>query len=120
MKIGIVGSRQYTNYDEFKLKIKEWQKERNHVIDDTCVIVSGGATGADTLATQFAEDNKLKMITHHPDYDKHGRSAPLKRNTLIINDSDVLLAFPSSSSRGTYDSINKAKKKGIVVHTYLI
>ena len=49
-------------------------------------------------------------MEHIPDYPKYGRGATLVRNTKIVEEADKVIAFPSKESKGTYDSINKARK----------
>ena len=54
--VGIVGCRKFDDYDLFKQKIIEWIN-KNGPIDK---IVSGGATGADSLAERYAKDNSIE------------------------------------------------------------
>jgi hypothetical protein len=82
------------------------------------VIVSGGAKGIDSYARQFAAEQRLDLKEYLPEYQKYGKPATMIRNTQIIQDSDVVFAFPSPDSKGTLDSIRKAKKynKQLIVH----
>ena len=48
-------------------------------------IVSGGARGVDIYARNFAHANKLKLKEFLPEYEKYGRSAPLRRNLQIVD-----------------------------------
>ena len=73
-------------------------------------IVSGGAKGTDTLAAQFAAEMDIPLLVFKPDYQKYGRRATLLRNTQIIENADVIFAFWDGQSKGTKDSITKAKK----------
>jgi len=113
MKLGIVGSRNFNDYILFKkavLKIIE-KKEIQ-------CIISGGAKGVDTLAEKFADEHHISKIIFSvtkEDWNKYGRGAGPRRNTEIINESEFLIAFPSKYGKGTQDSIEKAKKKGIPV-----
>lgn len=79
MKLAIVGSREFENYDLFCAEVAKIQKKQK--ID---LIVSGGAKGADTLAKKFAALNQIPLMDFLPDYDRYGRGAPLQRNTLIV------------------------------------
>jgi hypothetical protein len=97
MKVAVVGSR---NLD---IDISEYIPK-----DCTCII-SGGATGIDSIAAKYAKDHDIKLIEFLPDYRTHGRAAPLKRNTQIIEAADFVLAIWDGQSRGTQDSINKAR-----------
>ncbi len=46
-----------------------------------------------------------------PEYERYGRSAPLKRNLLIIDYADYVLAFWDGKSYGTKYVIDNCKKK---------
>ena len=124
MKVAIVGCRSYNNYPYFKEKIEEWI-QKNGKID---VIVSGGATGIDSLAEKYADDNHIPKIIYSvpkEDWHKIGDIAGPLRNTKIINElSEVstchVIAFPSKKSKGTYDTIRKANNKKIPITIYNI
>lgn len=103
MKVAIVGYREFNDYPFLKNKLDELKLN----ID---TVVSGGAKGVDTLAERYAKEKGYATLIFRPDYLKHGRRAPLIRNTDIVKESDIVVAFLSKLSRGTYDAINKAKK----------
>ena len=120
MKLGIVGYRNYNNYEEFKQVI-------NYIItlyQKPEIIISGGHTdkygntkpGTDTLAWLYANEYKIPIIEHEASWKMYGRAAGPIRNKLIINDSSILVAFVSPSSVGTLNSITLAEDKGIIVH----
>jgi hypothetical protein len=103
MKLGIVGSRTFTDYERMKREVDLTGVE---------CIVSGGARGADTLASQLAAEFGIPLIEFKPDYESHGRAAPFVRNTQIVEASDVIIAFWDGKSTGTIDSVKKAEKMG--------
>ncbi len=82
------------------------------------VVISGGARGVDMDAATCARGNGLEVVEHLPDYARHGMRAPLERNTLIVNDADEVHAWPAPWSRGTWDTVRKARAAGklCVVH----
>lgn len=111
MRVGIVGGRDYPDLWQVQVFVQRLAKKH-----PDAVIVSGGARGVDTVAAVEARLCGLGVVEHIPDYDKYGRHlAPLERNTRIINDVDVLVAFWDGVSRGTKDSIDKAGDRGIKV-----
>jgi len=114
--VAIVGCRKFKNYDMFKQKVHEWEKINGKIT----MIVSGGATGADSLAERYASENHIGISIFKPDWIKFGKAAGIMRNTDIVNGSNKLIAFPSKTSVGTWDSINKAKKAGKDVTIYSI
>ena len=114
MHVGIVGSRFFNNYQLFEKKILEWEVKNGTITK----IISGGCRGTDRLAEIFAKKYGKELFVHNADWNKYGKGAGPKRNTLIVNDANYLIAFPTSNSIGTYDSINKAKNKDIPVTIY--
>lgn len=83
-----------------------------NVAEKADLIVSGGAEGADTLAMRFAAEFHLKCLIMKPDWKRLGRAAGLARNTDIVANSAWVIAFWDGTSRGTADTIAKAKKQG--------
>lgn len=129
MKIAIIGSRLFNNYEYMCNKISESFKEQNILMTDITEIISGGAMGADKLAEKFADDNNIFKRIIKPDYknpemikkygkERWGKIAPLERNGDIIKLCDIVIAFPFSESNGTLDAIKKAKQlnKTVCVH----
>jgi hypothetical protein len=106
MKLGIVGSRTFNDYDKLKQVLSEKLP---------FVLISGGAEGADSLAERFADENKLEKVIHLPNWNGEGKAAGFIRNARIVEDCDELVAFWDGVSRGTRDTIRKARKKGISV-----
>lgn len=100
MKIAIIGSR--------NLIVNNLEK---YLPEGVTEIVSGGARGIDTCAKEYAVANDLKLTEFLPEYEKYGRGAPLKRNLLIINYADEVIAFWDGSSHGTKYVIENCKKK---------
>jgi hypothetical protein len=78
-------------------------------------IVSGGARGVDALGKRYAEENGLLYTEFPAEWDKYGKSAGYKRNVLIVDHAEYLLAFWDQKSPGTKHSIDLAKKKGIPI-----
>jgi len=77
--------------------------------------VSGGCpSGADNLIERYALENDMPIVIFYPQY-KHGKLGFLERNKLIVEASDVLIAFWDGVSRGTAHTIELAKKKGIQI-----
>lgn len=102
MKLAVIGSR--------GLKVRDLER---YLPEGTTEIVSGGAKGVDTSAKEYALSHGLKLTEFLPEYDRYGRSAPLKRNITIIEYADSVIAFWDGSSRGTKYVIDNCKKSGI-------
>jgi hypothetical protein len=105
--LAVVGSRGFTDYQKLTNTLDEFRSK--HPIKG---IISGGARGADSLAQRYAEERNIRTQIFLPDWDKHGKIAGILRNQDIVDACNVLIAFWDGKSRGTKDSINKAKKKG--------
>lgn len=108
MKVAIVGSR--------GLKVSNLGK---YLPDSVTEIVSGGAKGIDTCAKEYARSNGIKLTEFLPQYEKYGRSAPLKRNITIIESVDLVLAFWDGVSHGTKCVIDNCKSRGIPINVYV-
>lgn len=111
MRLAVVGSRTFTDYDMMDIVLSEMMDKHGKAL----VIVTGGAKGADKMAEFFAYRNGLQVQVYKPDWEKYGKSAGFRRNRLIVGDADMLLAFygPDGETKGTASSIGIAREKGI-------
>ena len=105
MRVSITGSRGLT---------VSFSDIESHLLQGTTTIVSGGASGIDTIASSFAKSKGFSLLVIKPDYSGSipSRVAPLLRNTDIISQSDYCIFFWDGVSRGTKDTIAKAVKSG--------
>lgn len=108
MKVAVIGSR------GLKIDNLEW-----YLPEGITEIVSGGARGIDASARAYALSHGLKLTEFLPEYDRYGRSAPLKRNITIIEYADLVLAFWDGSSHGTKYVIDNCKKRGVPVRVFM-
>ena len=109
MKIAVVGSRGLTVSDLGK-----------YLPEGVSEIISGGAKGIDTCAKMYALSSGIKLTEILPEYEKYGKSAPLRRNIEIIESADMVLAFWDGVSRGTGHVIDSCKSRGIPLKVFLI
>jgi len=115
MRLGIVGSREFLDYSLLAETVDSFVEKTKIKVEK---IVSGGAKGADTLAARYASEHGYPLEEFKPDYGLYGRGAPLKRNTTIVENSDIILAFVTASSKGTWDTIRKAQAQNKIVRIY--
>jgi len=108
MRVAIIGSR--------GLEVKDFSP---YLPKEVTEIVSGGAVGIDRSARQYAKTHGLKLTEFLPDYEQHGRKAPLLRNLDIIAYSDLVLAFWDSRSRGTAFVIKKCHEQGKPIRIFI-
>ena len=109
MKYLIVGSRKIT---DFNLE--------DFIPDGVDTIISGGASGVDTLAEQYADAHNLPKIIIRPEYARYSRAAPLKRNETMVDLCDAVLVIWDGVSKGTKYTIDYAKKKGKDVKVVIV
>ena len=124
IKIGIVGSRSYTD----KKKVKDLIFNIKEKYGDEVEIVSGGQPkGADGLAKKFALEFDMKYVEFPPSHYSHNMHCKLpateynkpyyvsnffKRNKQIAEYSNIIVAFIpyGVESRGTMDTVGHAEK----------
>jgi len=107
IKIGIVGSRRRDTTTDFKAVWNAYDEIVQRSKIDYHTIVSGGAyKGADRFAVDIARDQGGKMITYFP-YG-HNVEDYYARNTLIAQESDILIACVNRDRRGgTENTVTK-------------
>ena len=99
MKVSVVGSRNILTVDLHK-----------YLPSNTSEIISGGSVGVDTCAKNYAQNNRIKFTQLLPNFELYGRSAPLKRNDLLVDSADKVIAFWDGKSRGTKFVIDYCRK----------
>ena len=106
-KVAVIGSRTFTD----KAKLFEVLNKNKLKIK---LIVSGGARGPDTFATEWANENGVPYLVFpakwKTDDGKFDRGAGMRRNKDIINYADVVIAFYDGVSKGTGFGIDMAQK----------
>ena len=104
--VGVVGGRARNDRDFIFRTLDDFVKPGD-------VIVSGGASGVDTLAKEYSIKKNLELREFLPDQGKYPDTNPyLGRDEVIAKTADVLLAFPSKESSGTWYTVRFAQKLG--------
>ena len=93
MKIAVVGSREAPGLTVDQIV--------SHIPANTSMLISGGAGGVDALAEEAARALRLPIRVLKPDYQSHGRMAPLLRDDQIVQQADMVIAFWDGYSPGT-------------------
>ena len=115
LHIGVVGSRTITYKEEVKNLIEIFTNSISIGFDiplEVMVIVTGGAKGVDSFAEEYAIEHNHDVVVIKPNWKKYGKSASIKRNTEIVNVSDIIFAIVDKPTGGTWDTIKKAEKEG--------
>ena len=105
MRLAVVGSRNFTDYETAKVILDELQKDIGFTR-----IISGGADGADSLAEKYAWENNIDISIFVPDW-SIGRQAGFIRNVEIWDNADYGVAFWNGESNGTAHSFKLAKNR---------
>jgi len=115
VRLAVVGSRDFTNHLLMRSRVDDI--DAGGWIE---AIVSGGAAGADSLAPIIAQGLEVPCTVHKPEWDKHGKAAGFIRNQAIVDDADAVAAFfgPGPETKGTQDTIRRARKARKPVHIY--
>ncbi|MFZ5610279.1 MAG: DUF2493 domain-containing protein [Pseudomonadota bacterium] len=79
---------------------------------DMVLLHGGSPKGADKIAACWADNRKCQQIVFKPDWKRHGKAAPFKRNDALLEAMPIgLILFPGS---GITDNLaDKAKKLGV-------
>lgn len=109
MKVAVIGSRSFSDKNLLYITLDNL-REKVPSLESITLIISGGAKGADSLSEEYARDRNIETKIFLPEYNRYGRGAPLKRNLQIVENSDIVVAFWDSTSAGTRNAIDHAKK----------
>lgn len=106
MRVGIVGSRGYTNL----ARVREYVAG----LPADAVVNSGGARGVDAWAVKHARSYGLEVKEFLPDTTKHPvfALAAKARNKEIVEASDQIVAFWDGDSPGTANTVTWAVALG--------
>ena len=110
-RVIIAGCRNFYNYVTLKDRCEYYLQ--NKMQTHNVIIVSGHASGADSLGEKFAADHNLQCELHPADWERHGKAAGPIRNAEMAEVADALIAFWDGQSRGTKSMIDLAKRKGL-------
>jgi len=100
-RIAIVGSRSYADLAGVVDYV--------NALPNDAEVISGGARGVDSTAERAAISRGLKVTSIRAEWEKFGKAAGFIRNSTIVDSCDRVVAFWDGKSRGTLDTITKAK-----------
>lgn len=112
----VTGSRHYRDADTMLQVLTNVQQE--HTYTSICLL-HGDAPGADSLAQNIAAHLGWEVQAFPAEWKQYGKKAgPLRNQQMVDAAPDVLLAFPSKGSIGTWDAVRRAKKAAIEVKIF--
>lgn len=88
--------------------------------NDEYILISGACPrGADKLGEEIAELLGWTIERYPADWNSYGKAAGMIRNQQMVDTgADICLAFPTSSSIGTWDCVRKTEKAGILTKVF--
>ena len=96
-----------------------WAKlDQIHAKHPDMVLLHGGSPkGSEMIASRWADSRKVPQVAFKPDWTKHAKAAPFKRNDLMLNVVPIgVVIFPGT---GIQDNLaDKARKMGIPVYRF--
>lgn len=110
MRLLITGSREWDDYSQIERVLAAF----GHDGDTT--VVHGAARGADRLADRAARALGFQVEAHPAPWSTYGKRAGSIRNQKMVDaGADLVIAFPTNASVGTYDCMRRAERAGILV-----
>lgn len=113
MNVGFSGSRELRKKDHALLT--SVLKEIREKYGSSMKVHVGDCRGVDDFVRSHFAQEGTEVSIYKADWDVYGKSAGPIRNKKIVENSDVLYAFPRSNSRGTQSAMSEARRKGIDV-----
>ncbi len=112
MRALVCGGRTFNDY--------EWMNEVLSSLTDIheekiTTVIHGCASGADTLAGQWARENNIPVVEFPANWSMHGKAAgPIRNKQMLVEGKpDVVVAFPGGV--GTANMVRQAKQTKTVV-----
>ncbi|GGZ32647.1 DUF2493 domain-containing protein [Asticcacaulis endophyticus] len=109
-KIAFTGGMDYNDYNLI------WDMlDKAHTKHPDMVLLHGGSPkGAELIAAKWADHRKVSQVVFKPDWSKHRKAAPFKRNDQILDTLPIgVVVFPGT---GIQENLaDKARKLGIPV-----
>jgi len=109
-KVALTGGLDYNDHGLIWAKLDQVRAKHT----DMVLLHGGSPKGAELIAAKWADNRKVPQVAFKPDWTKHGKSAPFKRNDALLDVLPVgVLVFPGS---GIQENLaDKARKLGIPV-----
>ena len=113
MRVLVCGGR---DFSDVKLAHEKISMVIGYIFMTPPTIIHGGASGADTIAGEYAKLNGFPCEVYPADWATHGRSAgPIRNRQMIVEGRpDVVLAL--HGGKGTQNMIKQATSAGLTVY----
>lgn len=111
-KIGISGSRKFPEHKlDMVTQYIDYYISKKFKSTEDVVIITGGSHGVDDVVALYCMRRGIKNLIIHARWLELELVAGPRRNQHIVDLSNIFMAFWDGTSRGTKDSIDKAKIK---------
>lgn len=109
-RVLVCGGRDFDDYDRLAVVLGELRSRWSFA-----VVITGGARGADGLASEWAIAGDIPIAEFRADWQRLGPGAGPIRNQRMLDEGkpDLVVAFPGG--RGTADMVRRAKAAGVEV-----
>lgn len=112
-RVIIAGTRHFKDY-ALLCRYADTLLEKKREAGEEIIIVSGHCRGADLLGERYARERGYQVEVYEADW-SGGRGAGPRRNRLMAERADALIAMWDGKSRGTLNMINEAREHGLAV-----
>lgn len=108
MKTIIAGSRDFCDQELLFAECDKLQPQPTFVL-------SGTAAGADSLGELWAKARGIQVLRYPADWKRYGKAAGYKRNEVMANNAERLIAFWDGASHGTRNMIQLAEERKLKI-----
>lgn len=109
-RIIVAGGREFADYDYLASTMGAVTANLDHFI-----VIHGDCRGADKLAGRWTTEHGHKCVPCPAEWDLFGKAAGPRRNELMAQNADALVAFWDGKSTGTSGMIKLAETYGLKV-----
>ena len=111
MRVLVCGSRTWANARVIITRLDQ--------LPDGAAIIEGGAPGADSIAGAYANSRGLPHVMVPANWTMYGKAAgPIRNGWMLDLQPNLVIAFQHNSSRGTQNTIDQARQRGIPVEIH--
>lgn len=113
-KIGFSGGLDYNDHSRIWAALDKTREKH----EDMVLLHGGSPRGAERIAACWAENRKVVQIAFKPDWTRHGKAAPFRRNDQLLSVMPYgVIVFPGSGI--TENFADKARRFGIPVWSFM-
>ncbi|MEI7668609.1 MAG: DUF2493 domain-containing protein [Pseudomonadota bacterium] len=89
-----------------------------HIKSPDMVLLHGGSDGVEKIAALWAQQRNVPQVIFKPDWNKHNKAAPFKRNDILLEEFPVgLIVIANDEANGIQQQlIRTARTKSVKIH----